>query len=95
MSGFLINHSDVWEKPRPYPKLFLNVLGMHISPNPPPLPKDLAEFVEGAEHGVIVFALGVSLIPADLPPSHLEAILEAFRRVPQKVIMRLHVPGMY
>ena len=90
MSGLMVNHNDFWEFHRPYPRTSVNVLGMNINRNPPPLPDNLRKFVEGADQGVVVFALGVSLIPADLPEQHLNWILEAFSRLPQRVIMRLH-----
>jgi hypothetical protein len=39
MSGMIINHNDAWEVPRPYPRTFVNVLGMNIDKKPKPLPK--------------------------------------------------------
>ncbi len=94
LSGMLINHNDIWEYHRPYPKTFINVLGMHMKKDPGPIPNDILHFIEGAEHGAIYFALGVSFIPANLPPEQVAAFFGAFERLPQRVIMRMDVPGM-
>ncbi len=91
----LINHHDVWEYHRPYPKTFINILGMHIEKKPKSIPKDVLEFIDGAKHGAIMFALGVSFIPADLPRQQLEAFLEAFERLPQRVVMRMDIPSTH
>ncbi|KAM9493738.1 UDP-glucuronosyltransferase 1A1-like isoform 1-T1 [Clarias gariepinus] len=44
------------------------------------------EFVEGSEHGVVVFTLG-SLVPS-LPKEKAAIFFQAFRRIPQRVIWR-------
>ena len=41
ISGMLILHSDVWEFPRPYPRTFINILGLNIKQDPGPIPKVL------------------------------------------------------
>ena len=40
----------------------------------------------------MVFALGVSLIPSQLPRAQITAFFEAFGRLPQRVIMRMERP---
>ncbi len=42
---------------------------MNIDPNPGPVPEDILEFLNRSEHGAIMFALGVTFRPADLPSS--------------------------
>jgi hypothetical protein len=39
LSGMLINHSDVWEIPRAYPRNIVNILGMHMYKKQKPLTK--------------------------------------------------------
>ena len=38
ISGMLILHNDVWEFPRPYPRTFINILGMNLNEDPGPIP---------------------------------------------------------
>ena len=59
MSGFISNHNTVWEYPRPYMPTHVNVLGMAMDQELPKIPKDVEEFMEGSQHGVIFFALGI------------------------------------
>ena len=40
----------------------------------------------------MMFALGVSLIPSQLPRAQIAAFFEAFGRLPQRVIMRMERP---
>ena len=40
----------------------------------------------------MMFALGVSLIPSQLPKAQITAFIEAFGRLPQRVIMRMEKP---
>ncbi|KAF2366712.1 UDP-glucuronosyl/UDP-glucosyltransferase, partial [Trinorchestia longiramus] len=52
-----------------------------------PLPKDLEDFIESSgDHGVIYFSLGTFTKSTDIPSRAKLAFVEAFRRVPQKVI---------
>ena len=39
LSGLLINHNDVIDYPRPKPPTFVNILGMALKDDFPPLPK--------------------------------------------------------
>ena len=68
---------------------------------PAPIPQydrirfqDLAAFVEGAEHGVVLFSFGIQFDYKILPSSVLHAILEALQRLEQRVVARLPVAGM-
>ncbi|KAG7167722.1 UDP-glucosyltransferase 2-like [Homarus americanus] len=54
-----------------------------------PLPQDLEEFMEGAgEAGVIVFSLGSVVKSGEIPHSYKMILVEAFRRLPQRVLWR-------
>ena len=51
------------------------------------------KFIEHDEgKGVMLFALGVSLIPSQLPKAQIAAFFDAFGRIPQRVIMRMEKP---
>ena len=49
--------------------------------------------MESNQHGVILFSLGISLKPGDIPKRQALAFLEAFGRLPQGVIARIQFPG--
>lgn len=50
--------------------------------------KEVLEFVEGSEHGIVVFTLG-SLVPA-MPKEKATIFLQAFSRIPQRVSVHTH-----
>jgi len=53
------------------------------------LPKRFLDFVEGAEHGVVLFSLGFTgFLPKDIPRQVMDGFLDAFANIPQRVIMR-------
>ena len=45
--------------------------------------------MEESEHGVIFFALGATFKPGDIPRHQMESFLEAFGRLPQRVLVRM------
>ncbi|CAL4168509.1 unnamed protein product, partial [Meganyctiphanes norvegica] len=55
---------------------------------PQPLSKDLVDFVEGAVHGIIYFSLGSYAKSSDIPKTQMAMLLEAFGRLPQRVIWK-------
>ncbi|XP_063882996.1 LOW QUALITY PROTEIN: UDP-glucosyltransferase 2-like [Scylla paramamosain] len=56
---------------------------------PEPLPQDLEEFVGGAgEAGVILFSLGSIARSTHMPRKYKDVLLEAFRRLPQRVVWK-------
>ncbi|XP_068215721.1 UDP-glucosyltransferase 2-like [Palaemon carinicauda] len=61
-----------------------------INARPPnPLPKDLEDFARSSgDAGVIYFSLGSLVRSKNIPPKHKEMFLEAFSRLPQKVIWK-------
>jgi hypothetical protein len=48
-------------------------------------------FIDGAEHGVIVLALGFLFNPKYVPKERMNAMMEALSRLPQRVVARLPV----
>ncbi|KAH8343686.1 hypothetical protein KR059_004435, partial [Drosophila kikkawai] len=66
----------------------VEVAGFHIPKEDPKLPKDLQQFIDEAEHGVIFFALGVELQSKDLPVETQKMFLETFKLMPQRVIWK-------
>jgi glucuronosyltransferase len=53
------------------------------------LPPKFQNFVDGAEHGVILLSLGFTgFLPHDIPRETMDGFLEAFSRIKQRVIMK-------
>ena len=71
--------------PRPKMPNIINIGDALVNPSKP-LPSDIAEFVESAEHGVILVAFGTFL--GNMPPHITDKLCSTFKRIPQKVIWR-------
>ena len=50
--------------------------------------QDLKEFLDGAEHGVIIFSFGSSIRADTFPPEKRDAFIQAFSELPQKVLWK-------
>uniref|UniRef100_A0A182MRU2 UDP-glucuronosyltransferase n=1 Tax=Anopheles culicifacies TaxID=139723 RepID=A0A182MRU2_9DIPT len=74
--------------PRPYIPAMVEVGGLQIKDKPSPLPEDIRRWIEGAEEGVILFSLGTNLLSSSVPPDTLNAILETFRNIKQRVVWK-------
>ncbi|XP_068197210.1 UDP-glucuronosyltransferase 1A5-like [Antennarius striatus] len=78
----------IFETPRPLMPNIIHIGGIncHIRN---PLPKDLESWVSGG-HGFVVFTLGSAI--SHMPEEKASVFLEAFRRIPHKVIWRYAGP---
>merc|ERR1712037_124049 len=56
-----------------------------------PLPKDLADFVEGAEHGVIFVSFGSVIKSSMMPEEKRQLLLKVFSMLKQKIIWKWEV----
>ena len=63
LSGVLINTDYVLDYARPQPPAFINVGGLQIKADPGDIPPDMRGFIQGAEHGVILFTMGFIFDP--------------------------------
>ena len=63
LSGVLINTDYVLDYARPQPPAFINVGGLQIKADPGHIPTDMRGFMEGAEHGVVLFTMGFIFDP--------------------------------
>eukprot|EP00058_Branchiostoma_floridae_P006284 XP_002591772.1 hypothetical protein BRAFLDRAFT_123522 [Branchiostoma floridae] len=70
---------------RPHMPNMVNIGGFMATPAKP-LPQDLEDFMQGSDHGVIIFGLGtfVKGVPAELA----EVFASAFAQLPQRVVWR-------
>ncbi|CAL8267619.1 unnamed protein product [Lota lota] len=90
----LISHGAIWLFrydftflfPRPQMPNMVLIGGINCV-KPAPLPVDLQEFVDGSgDDGFVVFTLG-SMVDK-MPPDLTKAFLDAFRKIPQRVVWR-------
>ena len=91
MNGVLINSNPILDVPRLKPETFINIGGVQIKKKLDPLPEDIKEFMEGAEHGVIVLALGFTFNPKYIPQERMDALFSTLGKLPQRVIARFQV----
>ncbi|XP_050694529.1 UDP-glucosyltransferase 2-like [Eriocheir sinensis] len=64
-------------------------IGTINTKRPETLPQDLKEFVEGAgEDGVVLFSLGSIAKSTHIPQRYKDILVEAFRRLPQRVVWK-------
>ncbi|KFB52355.1 AGAP011564-PA-like protein [Anopheles sinensis] len=94
VSMVLLNHHVSKGSPRPYIPTMVEVGGLQIKEKPLPLPEDVQRWIDGAEHGVIFFSLGTNLLSSSMPPEKLDAILETFRKLKQRVIWKWDTQDM-
>lgn len=69
-------------------KLQIEIGGFHIKNKTNPLPDDIKDFIESAEHGVIYFSLGSNVKPSVMDEQKKLDILETFSKLKQKVIWK-------
>ncbi|XP_063531231.1 UDP-glycosyltransferase UGT4-like [Cydia strobilella] len=65
----------------------LEIAGIHIQ-KPKPVPKDIEDFLSSADHGVIYVSFGSLLRSHSMSDHKRKQFLEAFTRIPQKVIWK-------
>lgn len=88
VSLVLLNTHFSSSGPRPYIQNVIEVGGLQIKTKPDPLPKDIQEWLDGAEHGVIYFCLGSNLKTSDLPPEKLQIFLKVLGKQKQRVLFK-------
>ncbi|KAI5618669.1 UDP glucuronosyltransferase 1 family, polypeptide B7 precursor, partial [Silurus asotus] len=82
---WLLRYDFTMEFPKPLAPNTVLIGGLNCAVSRP-LDPEVLEFVEGSEHGFIVFTLG-SLVPA-MPKEKAEVFFQAFSRIPQRVLWR-------
>jgi len=89
LSGVMINSDFILDYSRPQPPNFINVGGLQIKRKAAIIPSDMLRFIENAEHGVILFTMGFIFNAKAVPHSTIAGLMEVFRRLPQRVIIKL------
>lgn len=84
----LVNTHNVMGYARPNVPLVVEIGGLHIKPYKP-LPNDLEEFISGSgEHGFIYFSLGTLVQESTVSDNVVQAFLNVFRKLPQRVLWK-------
>ncbi|CRK94411.1 CLUMA_CG007918, isoform A [Clunio marinus] len=86
----LVNSHSSIENPRPTMPSQVNIGGAHIR-RILALPADVNEFLKTAENGFIFFSFGTFLKTDAIPNEIYTEIIEAFKALPYKVLMKLSV----
>jgi len=96
VNGMLINTNNVLDYPRPQPPTFINIGGIQIKKYPGLLPLHIQDFMDSAEHGVVLFTMGFIFDSRAVPKSMINRLLTAFERLPQRVIFKYdsNIPGL-
>jgi len=79
------NSHPIFHYPRAKTPEMIEIGGIHCR-TPQPLPLVLDEFVGKHEPGFIIFAVGSALRMNDMPPFMVEAFVQVFSQLPQRVI---------
>ncbi|XP_055308151.1 UDP-glycosyltransferase UGT5-like, partial [Sitodiplosis mosellana] len=87
ISVMFVNNHRALSPPRPAMPGTINIGGAHIKPAKP-LPKDLQTFLDESKDGVIYFSLGTVMQSSKLPRHKIEAFLDAFRNLKQRVLWK-------
>ncbi|KAK5645028.1 hypothetical protein RI129_006328 [Pyrocoelia pectoralis] len=88
-SLILLNSHVAINAPVPLVPNMIPIGGFHINP-PNKLPKDLQEYMDDAKDGVIYFSMGSVLNGTDMGEHRINAILNVFRKLKQKILCKLH-----
>lgn len=83
----LVNVHKTTSRPRPQMPGIIHVGGAHIEPSRA-LPQNIQEFIDQAEHGVILFSLGAYLQSSQMPKEKIEIFLNIFSKLKQRVIWK-------
>lgn len=83
----LVNNHFAMTTPRPLMPGMVNIAGAHIKPLKP-LPDDLQQFLDGADHGAIYMSLGSFMQSSMMPKEKMVAILKVFGSLKQRIIWK-------
>ncbi|KAL3283599.1 hypothetical protein HHI36_006737 [Cryptolaemus montrouzieri] len=86
-SLMLVNSDPSVCEPKPKVPGMIEIGGYHIKPLKP-LPKDLEEMLNEAEHGVIYFSMGSNLRSKQMPERVLKLFLNAFSKLKETVLWK-------
>lgn len=93
ISVHLINAHSALSYPRPKMPGMIDIAGIHIRPSKP-LPDDIKTFLDGAKDGVVYVSFGTFLKSSEMPPQMLKAMVDAFRKLKQRVVWKFEIEAI-
>ncbi|XP_011558870.3 UDP-glucosyltransferase 2 [Plutella xylostella] len=82
-----INTNQVFETARPVPPNVIYLGGLHMKPVQP-LPKDLKQYLDSSERGVVYVSLGTNVRIAEMDATLLKEFVKAFDKMPYDVLWK-------
>ncbi|KAK1128580.1 hypothetical protein K0M31_003038 [Melipona bicolor] len=94
-SMIFVNQAAITTPARPQLRNVISFTSFHIHDKLLPLPKDLQEFVDGAENGFIYFSLGSNAMSSALPMETQLVFCDVFATLPYRVVWKYEkdLPG--
>ncbi|KAG8288671.1 UDP-glucuronosyltransferase 1-1, variant 2 [Homalodisca vitripennis] len=83
----IVNHHFALNGPRPVLPGVVEIAGLHIS-EPKPLPQDLKDFMDGAEHGVILISFGSNIDSTWFAEGFENIVITVLQKLPQRVLWK-------
>ncbi|GAB0098882.1 UDP-glucuronosyltransferase [Sergentomyia squamirostris] len=87
ISVTLFNSHAATSPPRPEMPGYVKIGGVHIR-EPKELPANIKEFLDGADNGAILFSLGSHIRTSHLGAGRIQAFVNAFRKLNQRVLWK-------
>ncbi|XP_031639846.1 UDP-glucuronosyltransferase 1-10-like [Contarinia nasturtii] len=87
ISVMFVNTHRALSPPRPAMPGIISIGGAHVNPAKP-LPKNLQTFLDESTNGVIYFSLGTVVQSSKLPKAKIQAFLDSFRHLKQRVLWK-------
>ncbi|XP_047113409.1 UDP-glucosyltransferase 2-like [Schistocerca piceifrons] len=94
MSLMITGNDFVLGYPQPMVPGIVHTTGLHISNERKPLPKDIQQFLDGAEEGFIFFSLGSNIKSSNLPETMRNNLMKAFAQIPQRVLWKFELDNL-
>lgn len=73
---------------RPTVPQSIEIGGIQVKEKPDPLPQPLAEFLDNAESGAILFSLGTNVDTNTIRPEIVDTLYKVFSRLPHRVVWK-------
>lgn len=90
---FLNSHVSL-SNPKPFVPNMIEIGGINIERKVKPLPEELEKFMSSAKNGVIYFSMGSNLKSSQLPVNTINAIVDTFAKLKQRVLWKLDDPSV-
>lgn len=72
----------------PYFPNLIEIGGFHVKASTNPIPKDILDFIESAEHGVVFFSLGGNLKPSLMDEQKKKDLITSLSKLKQKIMWK-------